>query len=174
MQLNDNGLYDIYGMNYVPLWQSPIFFWTVLVLAISILILLSIVFIRYIVRKKKIRAPWNYALIELKATEKHINQKDLSYNELKESYFRVTSILKSYMATRYSWVSNDLTDNELVAIIDLSDLSSEIKQHVKILYDNAIMIKFADKKTIIANLQNDIEHARIIISATIPSKKNSV
>lgn len=172
MQLNDHGLYDIYEMCYVPLWQRPHFFWSILLIFGCLFLLLFIFLVRLFLKKRNVITPWENALLQIDIINQRIDHDNMSYDDIKKSYFGVTSTLKWYMAQRYNWIAQHLTDNELLLIIERSELSSDIKQNIKILYDNAIMVKFADKKTMVTTLKNDIIYARAIINATIPTNKD--
>lgn len=168
MQMNDRGLYDIYGIDYVPFWQTNSFFWGILIFVIVFVCGIGILFLKYWLRRKAQMTPWQVALEQLNAL---VVTEALSPVEAKRYYFVLTNSMKTYMVLRYQWNVMHLTDQECIDFITKSSLDSAFKQPLCRLFDDATLIKFADQKAAALLLKNHIDAMRALIHATIPHKK---
>lgn len=169
MQLNDLGLYDIYGMYYVPFWQTDWFFWCILTIIAFFACGIILFFLRFYGRKKKIVTPWQKALARL---DELVITEALPPNLVRDYYFILTEVVKVYMGERYVWDVVHLTDREFVEYIGQTSLDLTVKNAVKGLFENATMVKFADQKTVATILKDHIVSLRRIIYTTIPDIKH--
>lgn len=168
MQLNDQGLYDIYGMYYVPFWQTSWFFWCIVVTLGCLLAIVCVTTVYFLLRKKQKVTPWSKALSQLDMIDTLIMKNNLSSADIKDFYFKMTALLKCYIAERYERPLQHYTDGEFIGFIEQSDCDHSMKKDIKIIYDHGTMVKFADEKTAVSNLKNDAARVRAIIQATIP------
>ena len=142
-------LIDVYGVWYNPWWKSSFFYITILV------ILSSIVF--YIL--------WSYLRKEKKLTIFQQTLQDLSrlgslnyVNEknIRDSYFKMTSILKKYLIITYGLKLYDKNDIEI-----LQELHGIIPENMiellKEFFDRSFHIKFAYETVSSETLKQDIE-----------------
>jgi len=173
MQFNAHGLYDIYGMHYTPFWQTSLFFWCVVSIGGIILAGGIVFFVRWVLKTKKPITLWQHALDRLNEIESSISSDAVSSDTIKQCYFVMTALLKHYIAVRYETAIEYCTDSEFMHYIEVSDFAQDIKQMIKNVYTNVTMVKFADKRTAVTNLKNDVALVRTIICATIPTKKRS-
>lgn len=169
MQLNDRGLYDIYGMYHVPFWQTNWFFWSILTLIAFFVCCIILFFLRFYRRRKKIITPWHKALARLDAL---VVVDSLSPGKVRDYYFILTEVVKTYMGERYTWDTAHLTDSEFVGYMAQTSLDLKVKDALRELYESAAMVKFADQKIVTSILKDHIVSLRTVICATIPDTKN--
>lgn len=170
MTLDRNGLYDIYDIWHVPFWQTTWFkimcgsLLAVIVLGIGII--LGYYVYKWLTRKKY--TVWEIAQIKLEELKK---SSFTNKEQAKNAYGVITTVLKEYLAERYSWPVKTTTDDELAAYVKTSVLNEELTQKIKEVLSGAVMIKFANQDTVESQVKGDIERALQIIHATIPLPK---
>lgn len=160
--------HEIYGYYYTPLYQEPWF-----IILASLVVLGGIVLICYAIYKRKLKnpTPWEWAL-------KEINKLQLitysSKNDYKKFYFSITTILKTYLEKRFSWDTQDKTDDELATFLQLHGFNNELLERLKKMLQGAAWIKFANEEAIKTQVDDDFKTAELIIKKTIPVKKENL
>ena len=167
MNIQQNGLYDIYGMRHVPFWQTNLF----LAGLIISLIVLTVVLVWSLVRVyKRIQqaTAWAVALRRLNGL---IISEKVSKEEGKQFYFALTRILKRYLSRRYKLYLQGKTDQEMVTLLDISEFPSELLPSVRTIITGCSCIKYADEQALHDQLVHDRDRAITIVQQTRRSKK---
>jgi hypothetical protein len=164
-------LYDIYGMDHIPFWQTTTFFIIVSLAGIAALVL----GIWYAVRSARSRIPakpaWERALIALN----EICSKEVMTTERsKEFYDRLTAILKQYLHDRYGYETFGKTDQELLTYLEDVMFEPDLLISIRRIVDGSVMIKFANAQAIREQMERDIGASITIIKKTIPRSHHTL
>lgn len=151
--------------NY-PIWYKP--FWQTLSFKIGlVLVILCLIsglfFLIYRVYKNKKKLFWQIALQDLKNIE-NFNQ------DLKDSYFKLTSILKFYFSNRFNQDFYIKTDDEIILEIKKIQELDIFHDDLKKIFLTAKLIKFSNKEAS-ATLFSDLSLSKSIIESTIEIKE---
>lgn len=170
MQNEILGLYDIYTVHHVPLWQQE---WYLCMIASCIcgaawLFSLIVAFIFY---KKALfvvyQDPW---LLCVKRIELLCPKKDMSNFEVAFFYDNVTSLLKDYLCMRYGIAYYDATDHDIYTkYIDTRD---HLLSSLAPVFQRSSMVKFARESMQAEQLQKDYDVVHHFILSTKPSKQS--
>jgi hypothetical protein len=142
MQLDELGLYDIYGIQNVPFWQKKWFMVLILVVVVLLIIVSTYALYHWYLSRKKIRPFYEQALFDLAQLKK--NQLVNSENA-KNFYHHVTMIIKQYLFNEWRYDCLSYTDSELINFLQQS--SDDIKlftPEIVRLLQGSELIKFAD------------------------------
>ncbi len=159
--------YEIYEYYYIPFYQEPLFIISASVTSIILLGLIS-----YWLYKRKLRplSPWDWALREI---AKIPISTYVAKDDYKKFYFAITTILKTYLEKRYSWDTQDKTDEELATFLQLHGFQPQLLEKLKKMLQGATWIKFANEEAIKTQVDEDLGTAQLIIKKTIPKKKEA-
>lgn len=159
---NNDQLIDIYDIWYKPFWKST---WFLAIVTIIACILLGYIFFyvyKKYLKKQIVIDPVVLALYKLAALKKmNINTEQDS----KDCYFRLSSIIKEYLAFRYDSIFIQLTDKELINHAE-PYLSNDHAHMLKKLMQEMSFIKFEHKVVGNEKLKKDIETVQNFIEYT--------
>jgi LPS O-antigen subunit length determinant protein (WzzB/FepE family) len=156
-------LYDIYGLWHVPFWQRSWFIISVVTLA-SLLIAGIVYFLLKKYRSRKVTVPaWQSALQQLDKIKK---SNMLTPEHGQHYYVLLTSLLKSYISSRFAQDVSSLTDAQMCAYID-EHLPYEVhKDNLKQIFSAGQLIKFAHRDVLQVQMLDDWQHAYDFIEGT--------
>ncbi|PKN03123.1 hypothetical protein CVU75_03855 [Candidatus Dependentiae bacterium HGW-Dependentiae-1] len=161
-------LYDIYGMQHVPFWQTLLFkiaFWGVL---LFLLLVLTVIFVRRRRMKKKAITAWDQALCDLHA----LRERELACPaHAREFYLSLTAILKTYVHARYCFPVQGKTDNELVHFLYQENFPHALLQELQEIFSGMELIKFARGQTVAELIERDLQRSVSFVERTIPDDK---
>jgi hypothetical protein len=170
MQLNENGLYDIYSMYYVPFWQRA---WFVYILAL-VVILFSLYTVYSIIHfwltKRKKNTPWQTALARLDAIR--VNNA-MPEKHAASIYAIMTDVLKEYIQGSYGLNVRHLTDYECIDYLRCSGLDRILVERLCTIFEDASAIKFAQHPAAAEVINGDLQHIRDFIHATRSARQSS-
>ncbi len=146
-------LFDIYDMWYEPFWSKTWFLYFIIFLIIIVFGSVGwYLYKKYIYRKDSVDCS-KVALRDLDHLKKfHI----ATVADSKDCYFRLSLIIKNYLASRYAIASLQLTDKEIIAqahhVMDehALDLLKQVLQSMTLL-------KFERQKALNEKLEKDIQ-----------------
>ena len=147
--------YEIYDYYYQPVWERSSFKLT-FISFVAILIGVIIFFIiKYFLRKRREKSllPWEWALKELNRLEL---EKCSNKKEYKIFYFDLTDIIKKYLNKRYSWDTQDKTDEELLVYLQDKKFDPVVLEKLSSLVDGALWVKFADEDALRIQIDKDL------------------
>lgn len=167
--MDKNALYPIYGIIYVPFWQTKIFY------VISFIFCLLIVFFtglflfkRYKLSRSFKKPAWDIALEELLQIKKQLEKKEILG---KTFYFRLTWVFKRYLSDMYRFDVYGKTDEELLLYIEGSGLDQELVQDLRSIFEGNVTVKFANERAASEMMNRDLSASINFIEKTIPTKK---
>lgn len=155
-------LIDVYDVWYEPWWHSKYYYGCLM----SFMIFLSCVLI-YAFWKRYMRAQqFSFEQIALLQLQK-LHQKSYdSDDSIRDAYFTMTMIMKTYLSKRYAIRLLNKTDQEIVDSIK-SVVPIEIFATLQELFQRAHEIKFAYAAISLKMLYDDIDYMQRIIYKTI-------
>lgn len=164
--LNEKGLYDIYSLYHIPFWQTKEFYIAISILTLLIISIITWLFVRWY--RKKIALPktlWEQALDQLQILQQ---KKYQSKEDGKICYFKMTSILKTYVATRFAYPLHGKTDEEMIVYLAQSTEQKALAEELKEIIDGCLYIKFANAQAMQENIMKHLEQSCAIVKKTIP------
>ena len=171
MELNEQGLYDIYELNHVPFWQTPLFKLLIKVgiAGLSLVLAIAVGYILYKFFKKK-KNPWDCALDEINGLTR-----GYAYaSQAKFFYSRLTFILKNYLGERYLIDLKGKTDKEMIAFLKRYPFEQALIDEVEDIFIYGQEIKFSDYRARQQEIERHGHLACMIVKRTIPEPtKNS-
>ena len=164
------GLYDIKeGFEEVPSSTSLFFqkYWGWIVGGL-LLILGIILYFKF--RKKKEKKAPEITLSLKEATIKEIDvlfEKRLWENEgLKEHYFQLSLILRTYLGKRYTLSMMDKTSYQIEVLLGQLNLHHSLQTEINLMLNQADLVKFAKSSPDITEVTRSIQHAKDIVTKT--------
>lgn len=151
---------DIYDVYYQPFWKET---WFVVLVVIVCLSLIAIVgYWLYKKQTKPIEIPcWQIAIDHLQQLKKQ-NIQDPAV-----VYAAITIIVKQYLQTRYAVPLVALTDDQFIgALEDNSCFDTATKQAIKELFNDVVLIKFAQQAAAQQQMNDAIKKAIALIDIT--------
>jgi len=159
---NKDQLIDIYDIWYEPFW-TQIWFKGFIIVCISALVawLCYFLYIKYI--KKPIVI--DCAQIAYQDLDNLKNCKITTPQDSKNCYFKLSSIIKHYLACRYHIIFTQLTDKEIMRNVEpyVSDADARLLQR---LLQSMEFIKFEYELVAVEKLEKDIQSIREFIYNT--------
>ncbi len=156
-----NDLFDIYEFYETPWYQEP---WIVVLIAGAVITACFLGW--YLLKRKKKLTPWDSALTHLNHLKpEHFQCKE----EFKQFYFKLTSILKTYVDARYGWYTNAKTDEELINWLEHEHPLHPCITVMKMMIENVLLIKFANVDAIKSQAVQDKQAIIDLINKTKPS-----
>ncbi|MFA6527890.1 MAG: hypothetical protein WCT20_05710 [Candidatus Babeliales bacterium] len=155
--------YDIFDYYSLPFYQTTLGRICITCGLIAAILLLAYAII--VLRKKKALTPWQWAHKELLLLS---IEKCTCKDDYKKIYFQMSRILKQYLAKRYSWATEDKTDDELVIYLEHKKFDAKLLEMLKHLVDGAQWIKFANEDVLRNQATKDHATALLIIQQTTP------
>ncbi|MDP3788189.1 MAG: hypothetical protein Q8Q60_02610 [Candidatus Chromulinivorax sp.] len=146
-------LIDIYDVWYKPFWQHEWF----AIIAIMALCAVVGVLLYYLYRKyiqKKIIE--DCAIIAYRDLDELKNFHIATKQDSKDCYFSLSSIIKSYLASRYHTVFTQLTDKEIVRQAE-SYMTGDNVQLLQQILHGMVLLKFEHAVAANKKLEKDIE-----------------
>jgi hypothetical protein len=170
MVQDKNGLFDIYGMWHEPFWQTSWFHGICYALIVCIVLLLGLIIGYYIYRKlyKNRLSAWQYACLQLEPLTKRQYQ---DREDAKQAYTIITSVLKEYCASRFSWPVISATDDEFATYVKTTSLLPELVEDIQHIVSGAVMVKFANQNALALQVITDANRALSVVRMTIPQDK---
>lgn len=164
--VNKLDLYDIYGMWYIPFWQTKLF-WVIIsiILLLFFVVFMGIVIKKWRAKKQKV-TPWDEALCSLNAIKDIVNS-----SQGKQFYFSLTIILKRYLSNRYGFDVYGKTDEELLCYLASNHFPAELLLLVESVFSGGVYIKFANAQALREQLERDYSNSFQIVKQTIPKIK---
>lgn len=155
-------LIDVYDVWYEPWWHSRHCYATMIVL-----IVLLACMVVYLIWKKYVQAQqFSYEQIALLRLQKLHEQSYDSDESIRDAYFVMTMIMKTYLSKRYHVSLLDKTDQEIIDYIK-PVVPVEIFATLQELFQRAYQIKFAYAAISLKMLYDDIDYMQRIIYKTI-------
>jgi len=151
---------DIYDVYYQPFWKETWF------IALAVIVCLSLIatvgYWLYKKQTKPIEIPyWEMAIDHLQQLEKQ-NIQDPAV-----VYAAITIIVKQYLQTRYAVSLVALTDDQFIAALeDNSCFDTATNQAIKELFNNVVLIKFAQQQAAQEQINDAIGKAVALIQTT--------
>ncbi|NBP02447.1 MAG: DUF4381 family protein [Proteobacteria bacterium] len=151
---------DIYDISYQPFWKETWFFLLAIIVCSSLIGV--IVYWLYKKQQKKVQPQyWQIALYHLQ----HI--KDQNIQDSAFVYAALTTIIKQYLQTRYAVPLVALTDDQFIAALkNNSCFDTATKQAIKELFNDVVLIKFAQQQAAQQQIVDAIEKAIALIGKT--------
>ncbi|MCB9493680.1 MAG: hypothetical protein H6679_05400 [Epsilonproteobacteria bacterium] len=166
MNTVEKNFYEIYDYYYTPLTQTTSF-----KVVSTVLIIAACSVIAWFLYKRKKEAeltPWQWANLELsKLSPEAYTKKD----DYKKFYFALTSVIKKYLHKRYSWSTEDKTDQELIELLRKHQFDPTLLEMLDAIKDGALWVKFANEQALKAQLEADLETTLQLVKQTTPTKK---
>lgn len=160
-------LIDVYDVWYEPWWHLKSFYATMIFLAISFSC-----FLIYLLWKKYIQAQkFSYEQIALLQLQKLHQQPYDSDDSIRDAYFMMTMIMKTYLSKRYNIGLLNKTDQEIIDFIK-PIVPVDIFATLQELFQRAHQIKFAYAAISLKMLYDDIDYMQRIIYKTV--KQNNI
>lgn len=168
MQLDSNGLYDIYPLWHVPFWQT-IWFYSAVIVIIALLFLVCMLFLyrKFLRRSVPLLPPWERAL---QALYKLQQQKYSSEEDGKLCYFKLTDIIKQYVQERFDIPMQGKSDQEALLFLENNNMPL-VYEPFKEIVQGCLYIKFANQQAMQEQIQRHIALAITIVNQTKPEKK---
>lgn len=155
-------LIDVYDVWYEPWWHSKSFYAGLIFLAISLACMLI-----YTLWKKYMQAQqFSFEQIALLQLQKLHEQPYDSDESIRDAYFTMTMIMKTYLSKRYNIGLLNKTDQEIVDCIK-PIVPVEIFATLQELFQRAYQIKFAYAAISLKMLYDDIDYMQRIIYKTV-------
>lgn len=158
--MNEQGLYDIYGMWHIPFWQKPVFFWSTVLFGVLFLLVISFYIMRKFLLKKRPLKPGAIALVALEGLKKRNIQ---NAKEGQALYFDLTTILKAYIHDSLGYDVIGLTDAELIEFLDKNYFPAQSFIDLKSISNGCLYIKFAQELVIKDQIEQDLQKSMNII-----------
>jgi hypothetical protein len=159
---NKDQLIDIYAMWYEPFWSTTWFYYLAIVcVGAGTAYVLWRLYKKYIYKKVIVDCA-TVALQDLESLKKiHI----VTQADSKDSYFRLSLILKHYLAARYHFASLQLTDTEIVMQAHHL-MNDEQRLALQIILQAMTLLKFEHQVAQNEKLEKDIEAIIQFVQAT--------
>ncbi|GBC60095.1 hypothetical protein DENIS_1039 [Desulfonema ishimotonii] len=90
----------------------------------------------------------------------------------KDFYFRLSAILRRYIAGRYGINAPEMTTEELLPKLDKAGPERSLLQSLKSLFHTADPVKFAGQYAVTGQMESDLVFARKFVEQTTPSPEN--
>lgn len=151
---------DIYDVYYQPFWKET---WFVVLVVIVCLSLIGVIaYLLYKKQQKKVQPQyWQIAIDYLQQLKKQ-NIQDPAV-----VYAAITIIVKQYLQTRYAVSLVALTDDQFIgALEDNSCFDTATKQAIKELFNDVVLIKFAQQAAAQQQMNDAIKKAIALIDIT--------
>lgn len=155
-------LIDVYDVWYEPWWHSKCFYAGLIFLAISIACMLMYAFWRKYIQSQR----FSFEQIALLQLQKLHQQSYNSEDSMRDAYFTMTMIMKTYLSKRYRISLLNKTDQEIVDSIR-PIVPVEIFATLQELFERAYQIKFAYAAISLKMLYDDIDYMQRIIYKTV-------
>lgn len=165
-------LYDIYGVWYVPFWQRPWFYWSMLSVGfVGISILVWMFIKKYYGQKSVEQIPyWQQALDQLHLLRQH-NVATAEHGQ--KFYLTLTIILKNYMQERYAYDVRSKTDAEVLAYLKEMNFDKTLYNELEQVFQGSVFIKFANTQAMQSQIEQDLLRSQAFIHNTLPQVENS-
>lgn len=159
---NKDQLIDIYAMWYQPFWSTTWFYYVAVVfVGVGISYALWRLYKKYIYKKVIVDCA-TVALQDLESLKKiHI----VTQADSKDCYFRLSLILKDYLAARYQFASLQLTDTEIVMHAQHL-MNDEQRIALQKILQAMTLFKFEHQVAQNEKLEKDIETIMQFVQAT--------
>lgn len=164
--MNKHGLFDIYGPEHIPFWQTNAFYVTLSILCLILAGLLLWIFIKKYAKKRSEEPSWVIALRELNALKKN---NVATQAQGKQFYGALTTSLKKYLHGRYGYDSMGKTDEELIKYLETQRFPIALTQELQTIFLGGTMIKFANGIAMQEQIEGDLGRSIVFIQKTIPS-----
>jgi hypothetical protein len=165
--MNAQGLYDIYGVWYVPVWYRPWFLWTVVGIGMVLFFLCAWYLIKRYRRKKKEEVPYWRVYVEQLSTLKQQNVATVERGRV--FYGILTPLLKQYLHQRYGYDVTRRTDDETVTFLEQQQFNPQYLAQLKEIFQGGVYIKFANAQAVQQQIEKDLENSiRFINNSKLP------
>jgi hypothetical protein len=157
--------YEIYDIYITPWWKTQAFFISIAILTAALLGLALYFFVQHRKKKRALKlAAWDIALNSLKElTPEQYTTKQ----EFKSFYFTLTSTMKRYLATRYGWDIESVTDSKIEDYLHKRSFDAQLTKDVSGLFEGSLSVRFANIDALPAQARNDLARAYEIIQKTV-------
>jgi len=169
-QMEQPQLYDIFPEWHMPFWQTSWFFWATICSATLLLIALLFLGYQWYKARNKSEIPyWQQTLLLIENLQQ---KKYASTQQSKQCYFVLTAALKSYLNERFAYPIAGATDEQAAQYMEKTDLESELKKNIQAVFRGCVLIKFANQQALDEQVQEHLQLAKSVITATIPKPDN--
>jgi hypothetical protein len=151
---------DIYDISYQPFWKET---WFILLAIIVCSSLIGVIgYWLYKKQQEKVEPEyWEIALYHLQKI------KDQNIQDSAVVYAAITTIIKQYLQTRYAVSLVALTDDQFIdALESNSCFNSSTKETIKELFNDVVLIKFAQQEAAQQQMADAIKKAIALIETT--------
>ena len=161
-------LIDVYDVWYQPWWHSKSFYAGMISIIIVVASLLIYIILKKYTRGQKFSFE-QVALLQLQKLHERTYESD---DSIRDAYFSMTMIMKTYLSKRYHIKLLDKTDAEIVESIK-PVVPVAIFATLQELFQRAYQIKFAYAAISLKMLYDDIDYMQRIIYKTIKQESSS-
>jgi hypothetical protein len=151
---------DIYDIWYQPFWKQTWFFVLAIIICLS---LISVIGYWLYKKQHKTVEPeyWQLAVTHLnQLTEQNIQDPAIVYAA-------ITTIIKQYLQVRYQLPLVGLTDDQFIHTIeDNNSFESNTKAAIKELFNDVVLIKFAQQQAAQQQMTDALKKAIALIDKT--------
>lgn len=165
--INELGMYDIYGQWHVPFWHTTVFYIIIFLLTMLALSIGGWYFYKKHYLNKNKLTSWEIALAQIDNLKKN-NYTNVEHG--KEFYYALTGILKRYMHERYGFDSREKTDKEFLRYLEEQKFSILFMQDLTAIFEGSTIIKFANASAAQQQIDRDVVAAISFIKKTIAPK----
>jgi hypothetical protein len=157
-------MYDIYGMQHCPFWQTTPFY---CLMAFVAMVLLFSGYYVLVARRRKavVKTAWQTAMHDLKVLERQQITENIGAQEL---YLRLTATMKRYLQDRYGYLAVSKTDAELLALLPTTSFPKELIPGLETLFRGSVEVKFARGSALATQVKQDLTYAVLVVQTTQP------
>ncbi len=163
MQLDSNGLYDIYPVWHVPFWQTTWFYGAVIIIA-ALIFFGGLFFIvkKWFKKSAAVLPPWQRALQVLQQLQQ---KKYRSEHDGKQCYFKLTDTIKTYLQERFDFPMQGKSDQEALIFLESQNMPV-VHDALQEIVNGCLYVKFANQQALDEQIQRHIARAIEMINQT--------
>lgn len=158
-------LLDIYDLWYQPFYKQSWFYYFVIVVVVFLCIVFCVyIYKKYMQKKHKV----DCSVIAYRELDDLKKIQIINSQDSKDSYFKVSLIIKTYLSCRYHQNFMKLTDKETIEYAK-DYMHDEALYLLQKILQSMTFIKFEREFAMTEKLQKDIQLVREFISNTTPA-----
>ncbi len=171
MEMDQRGLFGIYGQWHVPFWQTKLFIGAIISLVTLMMLVLAVFAIRWYLKKRRIarETPWDYALAKVAGLEMH---PCVTKQDGKQLYGTLSYEMKQYVYKRYGYDVKWKTDEELISFLERHEFPEHLLADLREIMMGSSLVKFANIDVIQETTKRHLALTRTFIKKTVPQSSN--
>lgn len=168
--IDEQGLYDIYGLSHLPFWQTTLFMGIVSAIGLVCLAIIGYRCIQKYLRTTHTLTYWEQALAELAQLRSTL----LFALDKKSFYASLTKVIKRYLSNHYNATYEGKTDQELFEILsNRTLLLSCSNEDLVSLFHVVTPVKFARTYEQKLEMEKDLDRVVLFIQAHVRDYESS-